>query len=196
MIIVITHEDLISHEIDTINEMFRAGLDLLHIRKPFINDEEMKLLINGIDQGFHSKLVLHSHYEVGKLYAISRFHVREADRINGLYRLKIEEGNTISTSVHQIKDYNMLGNDWQYSFISPVFPSISKKGYGQDTKIMEDLTYRNNIYVKLIALGGIDENTIKKVFQAGADGAAFLGAIWNSSTPVDTFKKCRDIVLS
>lgn len=196
MIIVITHEDLISHEIETINEMFRAGLDLLHIRKPFINDEEMKVLINGIDQGFHSKLVLHSHYEVGKLYAISRFHVREADRINGLYRLKIEEGNTISTSVHQIKDYNMLGSEWQYSFISPVFPSISKKGYGKDTKIMEDLPYRNNIHVKLIALGGIDENTIRKVFQAGADGAALLGAIWNSSTPVDTFKKCRDIVLS
>ncbi|MDV7696411.1 thiamine phosphate synthase [Chryseobacterium soli] len=196
MIIVITHEDLISHEIDTINEMFRAGLDLLHIRKPFINDEEMKVLINGIDQTFHPKLVLHSHYEVGKLYNISRFHVREADRVNGLYRSKIEEANIISTSVHQINDYNMLGNEWQYSFISPVFPSISKKGYGQDTKMMEDLPYRNNIYVKLIALGGIDENTLKKVFHTGADGAALLGAIWNSSTPINTFKKCRDIVLS
>jgi thiamine-phosphate pyrophosphorylase len=90
----------------------------------------------------------------------------------------------------------MLGSEWQYSFISPVFPSISKKGYGQDTKIIEDLTYRNNIHVKLIALGGIDEYTIKKVFQTGADGAALLGAIWNSSTPVDVFKKCRDIILS
>jgi len=196
MIIVITHEDLISHEIETINEMFRAGLDLLHIRKPFINDEEMKVLINGIDQTFHPKLILHSHYEVGKFYNISRFHVREADRVNGLYRSKIEEGNIISTSVHQINDYNMLENEWQYSFVSPVFPSISKKGYGQDTKMLEDLMCRNNTYVKLIALGGIDENTIKKVFQAGADGAALLGAIWNSSTPVNTFKKCRDIVLS
>lgn len=196
MIIVITQEDLISNEVETINEMFREGLDLLHIRKPFINDEEMKVLINGIDQAFHSKLVLHSHYEVGRLYAISRFHVREADRINELYRSRIEEGNIISTSVHQIKDYNMLGSEWQYSFISPVFPSISKKGYGQDTKMMEELRYRNNIHVKLIALGGIDEHTIKKVFQAGVDGAALLGAVWNSSTPVDVFKKCRDILLS
>lgn len=196
MIVVITQENLISHEIETINEMFRAGLDLLHIRKPFINDEEMKAVINGIDQTFHSKLVLHSHYEVGELYGICRFHVREADRINGLYRSKIEEENIISTSVHQIKDYNMLGSEWQYSFISPVFPSISKKGYGKDTKMMEDLTCRNNIHVKLIALGGIDEHVIKKVFLAGADGAALLGAIWNSSTPVDVFKKCRDIVLS
>jgi len=196
MIVVITQQDLISHEIETINEMFRAGLDLLHIRKPFINDEEMKALINGIDQTFHSQLVLHSRYEVGKLYGISRFHVREADRINGLYRSKIEEGNIISTSVHQIKDYNMLGSEWQYSFISPVFPSISKKGYGKDTTMMEDLTYRNNVHVKFIALGGIDEHVIKKVFLAGADGAALLGAIWSSSTPVDVFKKCRDIVLS
>jgi thiamine-phosphate pyrophosphorylase len=41
MILVITPETIVPNESEIINQMFHDGLDLLHIRKPWISQEEM-----------------------------------------------------------------------------------------------------------------------------------------------------------
>lgn len=190
MILVITPETIIPNEPEIINQMFHEGLDLLHIRKPSINREEMTGFINSIDDSFSAQLILHTHYEVGKDYNISRFHFREEDRRQGKYKPWMTE-NIISTSVHDIAAYNMLEKEWEYAFISPLFPSISKKGYGADSRVMNDVRQRNNPEVKLIGLGGIDADHIHEAFEAGVDGVALLGAIWESNEPLKVFKECR-----
>lgn len=194
MIIVITPEQTNVNEAKVINELFQEGLDLLHIRKPFINNEEMKTFLTQIKPSYHSQLVLHSHYELGKEYGISRFHIREKDRLEGL--VNEFNGWILSTSVHDIMKYNELGKEWEYAFISPVFPSISKKGYGENTTILGEIKHRNNANVKLIALGGIHENNICEVLKSEVDGVALLGAIWESVESLKIFKKCRQIALS
>lgn len=194
MIVVITPEELVQNETEIINALFKEGLDLLHIRKPFINSEEMKDFIQNIHSEFHQQLVLHSHHDLAERFNISRFHFREIDRQNDLF--KSFTGQTISTSVHDIKTFNELSEDWEYAFISPVFPSISKKGYGENSNILNEIKERNNSNVKLIALGGIHERNISEVFNSTVDGVALLGAIWESNEPLDIFKKCRKSVLS
>ncbi|MCS3867194.1 thiamine-phosphate pyrophosphorylase [Chryseobacterium ginsenosidimutans] len=194
MIIVITPEEMMMNETEIINELFQEGLDLLHIRKPFINSEEMADFIQKMNSEFHHRLVLHSHYDLAKDFDISRFHFREIDRQNDLFKSFTDK--TISTSVHDIKSFNELNKDWEYSFISPVFPSISKKGYGENSMILNDIKNRNNSDVKLIALGGINEKNINETFESGVDGVALLGAIWESNEPINVFKKCRQNVLS
>lgn len=194
MIIVITPEELIQNETAIINELFQEGLDLLHVRKPFINAEEMRDFIQQINSEFHSQLVLHSHYDLAKEFKISRLHFREIDRQNELFRSFTDE--VISTSVHDIETFNELGVEWEYSFISPVFPSISKKGYGENSDILNEIKRRDKSNVKLIALGGINENNIHEVFNNNIDGAALLGAIWESEQPLNVFKKCRQNAFS
>ncbi|MBB6371030.1 thiamine phosphate synthase [Chryseobacterium shigense] len=194
MILVITPEITVRNETEIINEMFREGLDLLHIRKPNISREEIKNFLYRIDEKFYPQLVLHGYYDLGKDHGISRFHFRETDRNAGIYK-SYEGRNMISTSVHDIETYNVLGEEWEYAFISPVFPSISKKGYGKESTVIENIKYRNNQAVKLIVLGGVNENNICKVFENGADGAALLGAVWESDQPLKTFRKCKQDVL-
>jgi thiamine-phosphate pyrophosphorylase len=193
MIIVITPEEMMRNETELIIELFQEGLDLLHIRKPFINQDEMMDFIQNINSEFHHKLVLHGHYDLAKDFNISRFHFREIDRQNELYKSFIDK--IISTSVHDIETFNELNEDWEYSFISPVFPSISKKGYGENSNILSDIKKRDNPNVKLIALGGINENNINEAFEYGVDGVALLGAIWESNEPLNVYKKCRQNVL-
>lgn len=194
MIIVITPEEIIQNETELINELFHERLDLLHVRKPFINAEVMRDFIQKINSEFHSQLVLHSHYDLAKEFKISRLHFREIDRQNELFRSFTDK--IISTSVHTIETFNELGVEWEYSFISPVFPSISKKGYGENSDILNDSKRRKNSKVKLIALGGINENNIHEVFNNNIDGAALLGAIWESEQPLNVFKKCRQNAFS
>ncbi len=193
MIIVITPEEVVQNETEIINELFQEGLNLLHIRKPFIDSEEMTDFIQKIDSKFHQKLVLHSHYDLAKDFNISRFHFREVDRQNGLFQSFTDK--IISTSVHDIETFNLLSEDWEYAFISPVFPSISKKGYGENSNILNDIKKRDNPNVKLIALGGINENNINEVFESEVDGVALLGAIWESDEPLHVFRKCRQNIL-
>lgn len=193
MIIVISPEEIVLNETEIINELFQEGLDLLHIRKPFIVQNEMKNFIQKIDSKFHSQVVLHSHYDLAENFNISRFHFREIDRKNGLYQSFIDK--TISTSVHDIESFNHLNKEWEYAFISPVFPSISKKGYGENSNILKDIKKRDNSNVKLIALGGINENNIHQVFDNNIDGVALLGAIWENTEPLHVFRKCRQNIL-
>lgn len=194
MIIVITPEERVQKETEIINELFREGLDLLHIRKPFVSREEMEDFIRKIDPQFHHQLVLHSHYDLAKDFNISRFHFREVDRRNNVQKPFTDK--IISTSVHDIETFNELNEEWNYAFISPVFPSISKKGYGKDSTVLDDIKNRNNPKVRLIALGGINEKNIHEVFDSEADGVALLGAIWESEEPIKVFSKCRQNVLS
>jgi thiamine-phosphate pyrophosphorylase len=195
MILIITPELIVPNETDSINQMFHEGLNLLHIRKPWISRNEMIEFITKIDDAFHSQLVLHTYYDLGKEYHISRFHFRETDRKQGKYKPFVQE-NIISTSVHDITTYNTMDKEWEYAFISPFFPSISKKGYGTDSTIKEEIQYRNNPDVKLIALGGINHDNIHEVFESGADGAALLGAVWESEEPLKVFRKCRNVLMS
>lgn len=190
MILVITPETIAPNESEIINQMFHDGLDLLHIRKPWIGQEEMNDFISGINEQFHRQLVLHNHYDLGTDYGISRFHFREEDRKEGKYK-PFMNGSKISTSVHEITTYNALGKEWEYAFISPFFPSISKKGYGIESTVIESLKERNNPHVKLVALGGIYSGNIQEVSELGVDGVALLGAIWESDEPLNMFRKCR-----
>jgi thiamine-phosphate pyrophosphorylase len=109
------------------------------------------------------QLVLHNHYDLGTDYGISRFH-REEDRKEGKYK-PFMNGGKISTSVHEITTYNALGKEWEYAFISPFFPSISKKGYGIESTVIESLKEKNNPHVKLVALGGIYSGNIQEVSE-------------------------------
>lgn len=194
MIIIITSEEFIQNEAEIINELFQEGLDLLHIRKPFINSEEMEDFIQKINPEFHHQLVLHSHHQLAEYFDVSRLHFRKIDRQKGLHQSFKDK--IISTSVHDIEIFNELNRNWEYAFISPVFPSISKKGYGENSNILNDIKKRSNSNVKLIALGGINDKNVNKVFDNQIDGVALLGAIWESKEPLNIFKKCRQNVPS
>lgn len=193
MIIVITPEEFVQNEAEIINELFLEGLDFLHIRKPFVNSEEITDFIQKINPEFHHQLVLHSHHHLAEDFNISRLHFRETERQNGLHHSF--KNKIISTSVHDIQTFNELNEDWEYAFISPVFPSISKKGYGENSNILKSIKNRNNSNVKLVALGGINDKNINEVFESQVDGVALLGSIWESDEPIKIFRKCRQNVL-
>jgi thiamine-phosphate pyrophosphorylase len=193
MIIVITSEKPVDDEEEIINELFREGLDLLHIRKPFMTRDQMADFVDSINSDFYNRLVLHNHYDLAADFPVSRLHFNETARQNKIH--SPFKGQMISTSVHDIQTFNALRAEWEYAFISPAFPSISKKGYGQNATILNEIKNRNNSEVKMIALGGINEHTIGEAFVYGADGVALLGAVWENDEPLPAFKKCREKIM-
>ena len=68
-----------------------------------------------------------------------------------------------------------------YMFLSPIFDSISKEGYGAafTPEMLNDAAANKIIDNKVIALGGIDASHIQALKDWHFGGAAFLGDIWN-----------------
>ena len=183
MLIVISSPTPITNEASLINQLFDEGLSVCHLRKPESSSQELVLLLPEIIPIHYSKIALHSHHYMAKSFGINRLHYTEASRKQLSDTDFSEKENTLSTSVHSISDYENLSNYFEYTFLSPVFDSISKPGYHAQSF---DLSKKNE--TKLIALGGIDETNCMKAFEMGFDGVALLGSIWSSENKVKTFK--------
>ena len=196
--VVITNPSSVANEISIIDSLFEEGLSLLHIRKPDFSELEIAQFIHQIKLEFRSKLVLHNHHQLADDFGISRIHFSEKERKNNpdflarfskSYRYK-------STATHSIEDFNSLENSFDYAFLSPVFTSISKEDYHPKANLFEALKSRTNFNTKVIALGGIDSENIKKTLENGFDDVALLGTIWNTHNPIKNFKLCQKIALS
>lgn len=185
MIILLSQEHPVAGESAVVQALFERGLPLFHIRKYRLADSEMVAYVNRIDLAYRKQLVLHSHFHLAGNLGIERLHIRELDRQQGRVRRETKSGNfRLSTSVHSIAAFNDLDDRWDYAFLSPVFPSISKVGYGTDRTVLQELPLRRKSAVRLVGLGGIDESNYKQVLAAGADGVAVLGAVWNRQQPI------------
>ena len=183
MLIVISSPTPITNEASHINQLFDEGLSVFHLRKPESSSQELVLLLQEINPIHYSKIALHSHHYMAKSFGINRLHYTEASRKQLSDSDFFEKENILSTSVHSIADYENLSNQFEYTFLSPVFDSISKPDYKSQSF---DLAKKTE--TKLIALGGIDETNCIKAFEMGFDGVALLGSIWNSEAKLKTFK--------
>jgi thiamine-phosphate pyrophosphorylase len=161
-LIVISSPENSSDEIEIVSALFENGLEIFHIHKPNFSKEETKNFIHQIPSKYHNKIFLHSDFP--------KFH-----------------------SLEELENYKMK---YDYAFLSPIFDSISKVGYKTSHEFHE-LT-RNKLEKirvisgkNIIALGGIDEDKIETCFELGFAGVAVLGAIWNSASPIEKFKRLK-----
>lgn len=192
--IVISNPTAIANEINTIHALFECGLELFHVRKPEFSAEEMKAFVTAIGLECRNKLVLHSHHNLAEELGVNRIHFSSTNRSD---KFSKADGIIIkSTSTHTIEEFNSISKDFDYAFLSPVYPSISKQNYVSKKNLFEEIKKRSNFNTKLVALGGIEAQNIKKTLDAGFDDVALLGTMWNTNQPIKNFELCQQIVLS
>lgn len=187
--IIITPEILVHKEIDIINELFKEGLDVLHVRKPGISQDELSIYLQSIDERYRSQICLHQWHSLAESFGINRFHYKDGTQSS--YQKK-NSAMILSASTHSIDTFNTLSNEFSYAFLSPVFESISKVGYKPKVNMVKALEQRSNFNTKLVALGGIDSDNIAYLFEIGYDEVALSGAIWNNSEPIKKFIQCMN----
>ncbi len=194
IIFLITYPNTIINEAKIINELFNEGLAVLHLRKPNYTIEETERLVNAIDEKYHSKIAMHQHHSIAEKYGINRMHFSESNRLTAteqeLKKLK-EKKNILSTSIHSINDLELLSDNFTYTFLGPVFESVSKPGYKALTEEIKIIKNKSRA-TKVIAIGGITTEKIESIKQANFDGAALLGVIWKDTTnAIEVFKACQ-----
>jgi thiamine-phosphate pyrophosphorylase len=194
-LIVISAEQDVANEAEIVNELFRSGMQLFHLRKPKWNEEQQRSFLSKIGKAFLKNVSVHQHHSSVKEFDLKYCHFNEKMRLENAFA-KIS-GVQHSTSFHDYNDLQFESHNWNYCFLSPVFDSISKAGY--KSKFGKDFNIESDLYQRVIALGGITENNIDEVFKKEFYGAAVLGAIWsNPEKAINNFitlnKKCNQFV--
>ncbi len=188
-LIVIAKPSIFKGECDLVNQLFEAGLRVFHLRKENVGEAAYRKIIDGISAEYHPRIALHQFHSLANEYHINRIHHTESfrkERNNSGF----SENKIYSTSIHRLTDIEQIGQ-YDYSFFSPVFNSLSKHGY-QGIIPPDFRLKKQHAKPKIIALGGIGLNKIDQVKEMNFDGVALLGSIWNDpSRALLTFKKAQ-----
>ncbi len=191
MIVLIAPENDIPNEIEILHQLFQEGLQYYHLRKPNKNYQEHCDYLNQIDKQYHKRIVVHHFHELVNKFNLKGIHFQEQKRIDhidnpGQYFLNLNMyGKTISSSFHELETLENCGFEFDYHLLSPVFSSISKKGYeGRRFNV-------NHINKRIIGMGGVTMDNLEEFDELGFKGVGILGGIWNSNEPIEVFKAIK-----
>ena len=191
MIVLIAPENDVPNEIEILNQLFQEGLQYYHFRKPGKNYKEHCDYLNQIDSKYHNRIVVHYFHELVNKYNLKGIHFQEQKRRDTIdnYSYYFKElnmfGKTISSSFHETEKLANCEFEFDYHLLSPVFSSISKKGYqGRGFNV-------NHINKKIIGMGGVTATNLTEFTKLGFKGVGVLGGIWNSDIPISNFKTMK-----
>lgn len=173
-LIAITTPTCFPGEGKIITSLFKAGLERLHLRKPDAGKETIAALIHQIPDQFYSRIVIHDHFSLASEYALGGVHLNRRNP-----NAPEHFTGSISRSCHSIQELDTW-KSLDYLFLSPIFQSISKEGYGSGFPLDGLRNAKGIIDDKVIALGGICLQTITKLRDIPFGGVAVLGALWGN----------------
>lgn len=179
--IAITPPYFYPHEAEAITAMLRWGeVSRVHLRKPGCEAESMAALIARIPSELRGRISLHDHHELAATYGVGGVHLNSRNP-------QAPDGWTglVSRSLHSVDELRAHAADYDYVFVSPVYPSISKPGYKPQFTVDELRPYLGN---RVYALGGVTPARLAELEAAGFGGAAMLGALWRAVVRPDHFR--------
>ncbi len=184
--IVLTPPDDIPNEINRIHSLFNDdNLQILHLHKPNYNLNDLKNYIKKINAQYHSRIVLHAYpqflseqHPLNELsFKLKGIHLPERVRQE---RMPLPSNfKVISTSFHELDVLINNAENYEYVFLSPIFNSISKKGYNAAFDMDELKAGLAKSNHAVIALGGMDKDKQEVISELGFAGMGVLGSVWS-----------------
>ncbi len=181
--IAITTENIKVFEPLMICDIIEAGWDMVHLRHPAASYRDMRNLIEAIPQRHHRHLRLHGHFELLNSFNLGGVHLnKRCPTLPPLY------SGPFSRSCHDLEELKQYP-ECDYVTLSPIFDSISKKGYKSafdKKKLLKiDKTSPSGVDIRVIALGGVTPENIQDIIEMDFDGFAALGALTDAVDMVD-----------
>ena len=195
-VVVISPSKIKENEIKNVIQMFEAGLDTYHIRKPKFSTKQLQEYIEKIPKQFHNLIIIHSHHNLARKFNLQGVHYTQKHlekNFRNWWRekmLRISTSDFVKTTSHGKLSslYDTEQMNFDYVFLSPIFDTITGKyqsGYYEDS-IKAALQKTGK---KVIARGGVDVTRIEKIKELGFYGMALYSSIWDRENPVEEYLK-------
>jgi thiamine-phosphate pyrophosphorylase len=172
--IAITYPYAIDKEDVIIRHLLANGFDIVHLRKPDANIDYCRELLGRLTPSELACIVVHDYYALYEEYALRGVHLNHnISSYPPYYR------GTRTRSCHSFDEVVKYKEECDYLFLSPIFDSISKRGYLSKFSHNELLnaSIRGIIDDKVVALGGVTPDKLSYLKSLHFGGAAMLGAL-------------------
>jgi thiamine-phosphate pyrophosphorylase len=188
-IVVVSPESEDSREPGAMEGFFRAGLERYHVRKPSWTREALESWLGRVPESWRGRIILHQHHCLAASMGLGGVHERDDDANTGM------RGS--SRSCHGVASLRRHLPLCGFIVFGPVFPSLSKPGYGPAADFPWDelksvLRERAPTDARVLAIGGVTAARLARCRELGFDGAAVLGAVWSAGDPVDAHARIRE----
>ncbi len=190
-IILLSAPDFIPSEIQAVNLLLeKEGIFAFHLRKPDCEVQKVADFLSEINPLFYSRIMIHTHHSLAAIFPIKGVHFGGSITSGSVFLGNSLESKTCSRAVHSLAELQQFGKKYDYYLLSPIFDSISKKGYHSAFSAQTLKTYFENKekdHPPVFALGGISPDTIPIAKSIGFQGVAVLGFLW------ENFRKNRNL---
>ena len=121
-----------------------------------------------------SKIVIHDYPELYSEFSLRGVHINR-----NITSLPIGYNGSTSRSCHTFEEVLRYKEECDYLFLSPIFDSISKRGYKSrfSDEVLRRASVEGLIDSKVIALGGVTLDKIPYLRSLNFGGVAMMGAI-------------------
>lgn len=175
-LILLTPPDFFVEEDKILTALFEEGLDILHLRKPGTEPVYSERLLTLLPQSCLNQIVVHDHFYLRDEFNLKGIHLNSRNPEPPSHY----KGH-ISKSFHDLETLKNEKKQFSYSFLSPIFDSISKSDYTAafDMEVLKKVASQGIIDKKVMALGGITCENMRTIKDLGFGGAVVLGDLWN-----------------
>jgi thiamine-phosphate pyrophosphorylase len=201
-LVLISPEGEHPQERAVVETLFAGGLTRYHVRKPHWSAGKLESWLAEWTPSARSRLVLHQHHALVEKFGLLGRHWRDGESAPDAPRLRTD---FTSRSCHTLTALQAALGCYQALFLSPIFPSLSKPGYGggargQPSSEQIDLEKAKTIIARrtdaeqrtdVIALGGVTPDKVGDCAAAGFDGVAVLGYVWMARDPHQAFDQLQ-----
>lgn len=191
-IIAITPEEISSNEPEAVSMMLESGkVDRVHIRHKSATPEKLSNLLKSFPPEQCARISIHPAFSISEACGSGKYStifqlIKErgfglhlpSTATPGDIRFARSSGiRSVSVSCHSFDELKAKKDEADYCFLSPIFDSISKRGYlsAFSPEALAGARDLGLIDPKVIALGGIEHGKISHLKELGFGGAAMLG---------------------
>ena len=179
---------------DVVIEACHSGVKAFQLREKDLSASEilsLSLKLRKITSN-NSKLIINDRLDIALLSKSNGIHSPE----NGILPKQAKSFNKnliIGKSTHSLKSaIEAERKGYDYIIFGPVFRTQSKVKYGKPKGIKELTRICAKIKIPVFAVGGINPDRAKKCIEAGAQGAAVIGAVMKSRNVKKTITEFKE----
>lgn len=164
------------------NLLFREGLHCLILRLKGASREQYEEVILQISPEYRHRILIDDHFELLQTTQVGGVYLNPSkwDR----YKEVRKYTSRIATSSHSIDQLFEIPFSPSFAMLSPVYDSISKKGYQAAISLEECKELLPKLHFPVLALGGITPHRYRKVLHYGFAGGAALGYLYEEGTDI------------
>lgn len=179
-----------------VERFLAAGIRLFQVRDKLSSDallHQQLLQIKKLCQTSKANLLVNDRIDLALAAGARGVHLGQTDLPVEAARRILGDKALIGISTHTLEQFiHAQASDVDYVAIGPVFPTLTKTSEYEPLGV--DFLYQNaaNKRHPLVAIGGINLENARQVWQAGADSVAVISDIANRQDPAARIREYMD----